>query len=146
MKTVKLLSTVLIATLSLSALADVNPNRKARKANRAAGRVISYPAMEWGNPSDIQSADLNELKNTHSLFEAPEMIWGSPDEAATPSVENLKNTHLVASPEMVWGNPEDASLASVEGLKDAPMISYPTMVWGNADDVNAGSAQLLANR
>jgi hypothetical protein len=145
MKTLKILTTVLIAAVSLNAFADGYPDRKTRKAKKAESRMISYPALNWGNPADVQSVDVTALRNTHYLFEAPEMVWGSAEEVNAASIEALKSIPLVAAPEMVWGSPEDTELASVEQLRNAPLISYPEMVWGDPEDVKMLSTEMENN-
>ena len=136
MKTLKILSTVLITAVSLNAFADGHSDGKSRKAKKTENRMISYPVTGWGNPADVQSPDVTALRNTHYLFEAPEMNWGSTEEVNISSIDALKNIPLVAAPEMVWGSPEDAELASVENLKSTALVSFPEMVWGDPQDVD----------
>jgi hypothetical protein len=142
MKTLSILSTVLLAAISLNASAEINSDGKARKAKRSYSKLISYPEMRWGNPADVYATDVKALRNTHYLFEAPEMIWGSAEEVSTMSIERLKNVPMIATPEMVWGSAEDIDLASVEALKSAPLVPFLEMVWGNPADVSVLSEDL----
>ena len=116
MKTLKILSTVLITAVSLNAFADGHSDGKSRKAKKTENRMISYPVTGWGNPADVQSPDVTALRNTHYLFEAPEMNWGSAEEVNTASIDVLKNIPLVAAPEMVWGDPQDVDVMRFEQL------------------------------
>lgn len=170
MKTIKLLSTVLIASLSLSAFADGNPVGKSRTAKKLNANLVNSPAFEWGNPEDVNAISVESLKYIPYFIAAPEAVWGNPEDVNTLSVEKLKNVPLVAAPEFVWGNPDDLDRAAVENLKNAPLfaspaqewgnpedldlvaieklknaalIPSPSMVWGNPDDVNAGTVELL---
>jgi len=136
MKTLKILSTLMIAAVSMNAFADGHPDDKNRKTNKEDNNTISLPAMHWGNPADVQAASIAALRNTYYLFDAPEMNWGSAEEVNAGSIEALKNIPMLAAPEMVWGNPEDATSASVEQLKKASLVSYPEIVWGDPEDVN----------
>ena len=136
MKTLTILSTLMIAAVSMNAFADGHPDGKSRKVNKEDNNSISLPAMHWGNPADVQAASIAALRSTYYLFDAPEMAWGSAEEVNAASIEALKNRPVLAAPEMVWGSPADVKSTSVEQLKKASLISYPTIVWGDSDDVN----------
>jgi hypothetical protein len=115
MKTLKTISTLFIAALSLSAFADVKPDttREAEIVNSPA--VVRSPQMEWGNPEDVNSPSVIKLKNSpYLLFEAPAMVWGDAKELDMKAVDRLKNAPLVPAPKMVWGDPEDSNLFSLE--------------------------------
>jgi hypothetical protein len=115
MKTLKTISTLFIAALSLTAFANAEPDttRDVEIINTPA--LISNPKMEWGNPSDVNLASVIRLKNSpYQLFEAPAMTWGNPEELDLKAIERLKNAPLIPAPAMVWGNPDDVNLFSIE--------------------------------
>ncbi|HUH32517.1 MAG TPA: hypothetical protein VLZ28_01110 [Daejeonella sp.] len=115
MKTLKTISTLFIAALSLSAYANAKPDTTRESEMGNITTLIRNPQMEWGNPADVNSASVLKLKNSpYLLFEAPAMIWGNPEELNMKAIDKLKNAPLVPAPAMVWGNPEDSNLFSLE--------------------------------
>ena len=115
MKTLKTISTLFIAALSLSAFANVTPDTTREGEMSSSPARISNPQMEWGNPADVNSASVIRLKNSpYLLFEAPAMTWGNPEDVDFKAVERLKNAPLVPAPAMVCGDPEDSNLFSLE--------------------------------
>lgn len=115
MKTLKAISTLFIAALSLNVFGEVKPDttREVEAVNSPA--MIPSPQMEWGNPEDVNSTTVIRLKNSpYQLFAAPAMIWGDPKELDMEAVDRLKNAPLVPAPAMVWGDPKDANRFSLE--------------------------------
>ena len=109
MKTLNIFATALIITLSLNAFADVKPEDKINTGTEKNRILISLPEMEWGNPADVTSATVENLKSNTLLFNAPEMNWGSAEELNLESIESLKNAPLFPAPEMIWGEPADVN-------------------------------------
>ena len=115
MRTLKTISTLFIAALSLSAFADAKPDTTKEGEIITSPALIRNPQMEWGNPADVHSASVIKLKNSpYLLFDAPAMIWGDPKELDIKAVDRLKNAPLIPAPAMVWGDPEDSNLFSLE--------------------------------
>ena len=114
MKTLNIFATALIITLSMNAFAEGKTEDKINRDTEKNSNLISLPGMEWGNPADVNSAGVEELKSA-SLLKAPEMIWGSPEDLNLESIERLKDAPLVPAPAMVWG--EAADLYSFDPTK-----------------------------
>ena len=106
MKTLNIFATALIITLSMNAFAEGKPENKINRETEKNNALFSLPEMEWGNPADVNTASVEELKSA-SFLKAPEMIWGSPEELNLESIESLKNVPLVPAPAMVWGEAAD---------------------------------------
>ena len=90
MKTLNIFATALIITLSLNAFADVKPGEKINTGTEKNRSLISLPEMEWGNPADVASTSVEDLKSSILLIDAPEMEWGNPADVNSSSVEDLK--------------------------------------------------------
>jgi hypothetical protein len=89
----------------MNSFADGKPEKK-NTAETEKNTLISLPEMEWGNPADINSVTVEELKAA-SFLKAPEMIWGSPEELDLESIESLKDAPMVPAPAMIWGDAND---------------------------------------
>jgi hypothetical protein len=105
MKTLNFFAIGLFISLSMNAFAEGQPENKGNRKTEKS-RLISLPGMEWGNPAEVNSATVEELKSV-SFLKTPEMIWGSAEELNLESIERLKNAPLVSAPAMVWGEPAD---------------------------------------
>ena len=107
MKTLNIFATALIITLSLNAFADVKPEGKINTGTEKNRSLINLPEMEWGNPADVASASVEDLKSSSALLKAPEMTWGNPEDINFEAIESLKNAPLFPAPKMIWGEPAD---------------------------------------
>lgn len=115
MKTLKTISTLFIAALSLSAFASATPDTTRDAETTSSPTLVSIPQMEWGNPEDVNSPSVIKLKTSpYLLFEAPAMSWGNPEDIDIKAIERLKNAPIVPAPAMVWGDPNDSNLFSLE--------------------------------
>jgi hypothetical protein len=135
MKTLKVLTTAFLLSITLSAFAA---DHSAVKTN---GVSVSSPAIIWGDPSDVNAESVETLKKATISFPTP--MWGSSDDVFNNSVESLKS--VIANPEMDRGNADDVNLPSVEALKQIIFFENPEMVWGDANDINLFSPGSLKN-
>lgn len=135
MKTLKTITAALLVTISLSAFADNKPTAKIKTS-------FNTPAMNWGNPEDVNTSSVESLKNLNRVS-SPEMIWGNPEDVKTNSVEFLKEPMTISVPEMIWGNPEDVNSSSIEALNNDKYFAAPEMVWTDIMDFDLASVELL---
>lgn len=107
MKVLAPISTTFLLMLSLGvAAANTKPEKK----------MISAPAFSWGSPEDLNSAELELLKNRAAVSVAfPERVLGSADDLDKAELEHLKKKeYAVSYPPIVIGNPEDFQVSDLK--------------------------------
>lgn len=136
----KTLTTILFMFVAFSSFADDKLGNSTKNNKK---RAITFPAINLGNPEDIDVKDLEILKQNSLSITFPEMIWGNPEDIKEEELQSLKTPEmLVKLPEMIWGNPEEIHSLTPELMKDHS-IAFPKMQWGNSEDININGLDLL---
>lgn len=127
MKTFASLTAAFLMFLSVGVLANTRPDKK----------TVNAPAFTWGSPEDLNTAEVERLKNRPAAVNQPQFSWGSPEDLKGADLEILKVVSVVTLPlpEIVIGSADDLDDAEVARLKHFARIPYPAIVVGNPEDI-----------